>query len=101
MGENKSIIGEAILVTANMVICRSPAILIDVTISGDGANGDCDVYDGENTFGEKKAHLEVLSGTSFSFKPPCGVRINNGIYVVVNAATTNVTITFIALERHE
>ena len=94
-------IGEAILTTKNALICKSPAILIDVTISGDGANGDCDVYDGENTFGDKKAHLEVLSGTSCSWKPTCGVRINNGIYIVVNASTTNVSVSFIPLERHE
>lgn len=89
------------LTTENVVIHIGRAKLLGVTISGDGANGDCDIYDGVNNLAEKKAHLEVLSGTSFNFIPSCGAYIERGIYVVVNASTTNVMVTYQPLGRKE
>jgi len=76
------------------IIHPGPCIVKNVTIAGDGANGDCQVYDGFNTSGTLKAHLEVLSGTTFSWQPGEGTDFDQGIYIEVNAATTKVTITY-------
>lgn len=89
------------LTTANVLLHIGRAKLLSVCISGDGAAGDCDIYDGVNNLGEKKAHLEVASGTSFNFIPSCGSYIDQGIYVVVNAATTNVMVTYQPLGKRE
>jgi hypothetical protein len=77
------------------VIHRGPCIVKTVHMAADGANADCQVYDGESTNGDLKAHIEALSGTSASWKPGDGTDFDKGIYIEVNAATTKVTITFI------
>lgn len=89
------------LTTVDRVIEHGPCRLCSVCISGDGAAGDCDVYDGESTADQKKVHLEVLSGTTFNFEPACGVFFRKGIYVVRNASTTNVMITYKPLTDKE
>lgn len=86
------------LVTENQVIIIGPARLVSVCISGDGAAADCDIYDGDNALMEKKLHLEAPSGESFSPDLASGVKMNFGIYVVVNAATTNVMIVYQPIE---
>jgi len=76
------------------LIYKGPCKVESAHIAGDGANGDCQIYDGENALGELKAHLEVLSGTTFRWQPGSGVLFQYGIYIVVNAATTKVTVTY-------
>lgn len=83
-----------IYLTANEVVVRGPCLLVGVWVSGDGAVGDCQVYDGVSTNDPQKIHLEVLAGTSFNFIPPDPVLFKRGIYVVINAATTKVTVTW-------
>lgn len=80
---------------ASQVVYIGPCILVSVLISGDGAAGDCDVYDGTNSNEERKCHLEVPSGESFQWSPGQGTDLDKGIYLAVNAATTFVTITWI------
>lgn len=76
------------------LILSGPCIVRAVHIAADGANADCQVYDGFNTSGKLKAHLEVLSGTSYTWRPGNGTDFDQGIYIAVNASTTKVTVTF-------
>lgn len=81
------------------LIHSGPCIIKSVHVAGDGANGDAQVYDGLNTSGTLKAHIEVLSGTSYTWRPGEGTDFDRGIYIAVNAATTKVTVTFIPESR--
>jgi len=76
-----------------------PCIIKAVHVAGDGANGDCQVYDGVNASGILKAHLEVLSGSSYTWAPPGGTDFDLGLYIAVNASTTKVTVTYIPESR--
>jgi len=87
-------VAPSVYITSSQLIHRGPCIVKCVHIAGDGANGDCQVYDGVNNSGLLKAHLEVLSGTSYTWRPGEGTDFDFGIYIVVNAATTKVTVTF-------
>lgn len=68
--------------------------LFSVTIAGDGANGDCQLYDGQNTSGKQLTHLEALSGTSHQSIFSDGILCDQGLYLVANAATTKVTVEY-------
>jgi len=70
------------------------AVLSSVLLSADGANGDCDLYDGQGVGGRLIAHIEALSGTSFMWAPPDRVSIEKGLHLVCNAITSIVTTTF-------
>ena len=96
MSEDKSFsdIGMTDYVNASTRIYEGRAIVESVTMAGDGANGDCQIYDGQDANGEIKAHLEALSGTTSSWNPGRGARFDRGIYIAVNAATTKVSITY-------
>ena len=84
-------------VTANTVIHKGPCIVGNVVCSGEGADATCDVYDGDNTSAEKKLHLDALSKTSFGTGAANRGYFRNGIYIVVNASTTHVSIWYIPL----
>lgn len=92
-------IGTSIYTTSNRIIHKGPCIVLAVHVAGDGANGDCQVYDGESTNDDQKAHIEVLSGTSYAWRPGQGTDFDKGIYIAVNASTTKVTVTFIPESR--
>lgn len=81
------------------IIHSGPCIVRAVHIAADGANADCQVYDGLNALGKLKAHLEALSGTSYNWMPGDGTDFDFGIYIVVNANTTKVSVTFIPESR--
>jgi hypothetical protein len=85
-------------VTSKQVILGK-CLLLSVVVAGDGADGDLQVYDGSGTGDPQKLHLEVLSGTSHTWRPAGPVRMLNGIYVVVNTATTKATIEYLPLPR--
>ena len=88
-----------LLTNTSSVLHLGPCIVGNIAISGDGAAGDCDVYDGENAKAERKYHLEVLTGVSFATGAAALKKFNYGVYVVVNAATTFVTVELIPLGR--
>lgn len=81
------------------IIHKGPCIIKSVHVAADGANGDCQIYDGESASGNLKAHVEVLSGTSYTWRPGQGTDFDFGLYIVVNANTTKVTVTFIPESR--
>lgn len=76
------------------VIYKGPMKLCCVMLAGDGSNADCQVYDGENVHGELKAHIEALSGTTFGWYPPYGVKFDNGLYIAVSATSAKVTASY-------
>lgn len=76
------------------VIHIGPCEVDDVTLAGDGAAADCQVYDGTNAQGKLKIHLEAISGTTFSWSPTHHANFHFGIYIVVNAGTSKVTVMF-------
>lgn len=80
---------------SSRIIHRGPCIVKSVHMAADGANGDCQIYDGVSISDKRKAHLEALSGTSAEWRPGDGTDFDSGIYLVVNANTTKVSITYI------
>ena len=78
--------------TAGRILSRGPTWFFNATIAGDGVNGDGDVYDGTNTNEEKKYHLEALSGTTFVTGIHSPILFHRGVFAVVNASTTFMTV---------
>lgn len=83
------------------LIHSGPCLVYDVNLAGDGANADCQVYDGINASGLLKAHVEALSGTTEPWSPPGGVLFNAGLYIAVNASTSKVTATYHPVSRKD
>lgn len=84
---------------ASVLIHKGPLDIFCVMLAGDGANADCQVYDGENANGDLKAHIEALSGTTFHWHTGKAVRFNKGLYIAVNASTSKVTVTYSPLSQ--
>uniref|UniRef100_A0A6M3Y180 Uncharacterized protein n=1 Tax=viral metagenome TaxID=1070528 RepID=A0A6M3Y180_9ZZZZ len=84
---------------SSRVIHSGPCIVKTVHIAADGANADAQVYDSLNALGRLVAHLEALSGTSYTWRPGEGTDFDFGIYIAVNASTTKVTVTYIPESR--
>ena len=86
---------------ASRVINLGPCIVKTVHVAAAGANTNCKVYDGENANDKLKAHIEVLSGTSYTWRPGDGTDFDHGIYIEIDAATGvgYVTVTFIPESR--
>ena len=76
------------------VIYIGPVNLRSINLAGDGANADCQIYDGLNAQGTLKGHLEALSGTTFELDIDGGCLFRNGLYIAVNAATSKVTVVY-------
>lgn len=81
------------------LIHSGPCIIKSVHMAADGANADCQVYDGLNTHGTLKAHLEARQGHSYTWRPGDGTDFDQGLYIAVNDVTTKVTVTFIPESR--
>ena len=81
------------------LIHSGPCVVKTVHIAGDGESADAQVYDGLNTLGNLKAHLEVLSGTSYTWRPGDGTDFDHGIYIAVSGTGAKVTVTFIPESR--
>lgn len=79
---------------ASKVLFIGPCKILCVMLAADGANTDCQVYDGVNATAPQKAHIEALSGTTFHFDPPGGVLFRTGLYVALANANAKVTATF-------
>ncbi len=83
------------------MIHSGPCIVKSVHLAGDGENADCQVYDGLNANMELKAHLEVLSGTSYTWSPGDGTDFDYGLYIVVSGSGAKVTVTYQPESRKE
>lgn len=102
MGEDKvtlPTVAPSEYTNTSRLIHDGPCIVKSVHVAGDGAAADCQVYDGFNTSGTLKAHLEALSGTSYTWRPGDATDFDQGLYIQVSANTTKVTVTFIPESR--
>ena len=81
------------------LIHSGPCIVKTVHVAGDGGDVDAQVYDGLNTSGKLKAHIEALSGTSYTWRPGDGTDFDYGLYIAVKDTKTKVTVTFIPESR--
>ncbi len=83
------------------VIFKGPVWLDSLSIAADGAVGSCTLYEGANATGEEKAHLDVLSGTSFQLdmKPP--VLLERGMYLTVAETSSHVMIAYHPADKHD
>lgn len=93
--------GETTLKYTNLSddLYRGRCKLHSVSIAGDGAGADCQVYDGTSVKGELKVHLEALTGVTHQVRYEGGVDFAYGIYIAVNAATTKVTVEYEPIKR--
>lgn len=94
-------IGRSDYTAATRLIHKGPCIVKAVHIAGDGENADAQIYDGENTQGELKAHIEALSGTSYTWRPGDGTDFDAGIYIVVSGSGAKVTVTYLTESRKD
>lgn len=76
------------------VINTGPCIVKSVHLAGDGEAANAQVYDGVNTNGTQKAHIEVVQATSYTWRPGDGTDFDNGIYIAVSGTGAKVTVTF-------
>jgi len=81
------------------LIHSGPCIVRSVHIGCCGSAGYAQVYDGLNTNGTLKAYLALSDGDSYNWLPGDGTDFDQGIYIVVNAVTTHVTVTYIPESR--
>lgn len=78
----------------SMVIHSGPCVLKSVHVAGDAAGCEIDIFDGENSAGEHKAHIQAGTGTSYTWRPGDGSDFDVGIYIWVNATTSKCTVTY-------
>lgn len=83
------------LTNTSRVIHRGPCLITAFLVTGDGAAGEADIFDGVSDLGEHKCRINVLSGTTFHWCLPNPVDFDKGIYIKVDAATTFVTVCYI------
>lgn len=69
-------------------------LLQSVTLAADGADADAQIYDGMDTNGRQILHVEALTGQTAHIVFPEDILLENGLYVVVNAATSKLAAVF-------
>ncbi len=94
-------ISHAELVNASGIVHRGPCLITGFSVTGHGAAGVADLYDGENAHGDHKCRVAVLSGTTFEWDIVHPVDFDKGIYIAVDLATTYVTICYIPESRKD
>ena len=87
------------LVNASGIVHKGPCLITGFSVTGQGADGAADIYDGGNSSGVRKYTVRVLSNTSFSWSFAHPVDFDHGIYVYVAEATTFVSICYIPESR--
>lgn len=86
-------------VNTSQLLYKGPCLICGIGITGDGANGEIDIYDGVNDSAEHKMKLKCLDSTTHSINTTYPIQFNYGIYVKVNATTTHSYIYWIPQER--
>ncbi|MBA7486828.1 hypothetical protein ES707_22389 [subsurface metagenome] len=88
-------ISHAELVHKSGVVHKGPCLITGFSVTGYGADGVADLYDGVNTRGEHKCKVSVISKTTFDWPIVHPVDFDTGIYIAVEEETTYVTICYI------
>lgn len=84
-GKTKTIL---IMKNVSQIIWKGPCLLGGAGVSGDGAAGEIDLYDGVNDSAEHKIKILCITSTTFAMYTINAPQFNYGIYMKVNAATT-------------
>jgi len=92
---NLKLKAQLILKNSSQIIWKGPCLLCSVGVTGDGAAGEIDLYDGTNDKAEHKLKMKCLNATTFSMNSVHNPQLNYGIYMKVNAATTYGWVVFI------
>lgn len=77
------------------------ALIIGATLAADGAVADMQVYDGVDTNGQQKLHIEAYTANTAHIVPAGPILCEEGIHVVVNAATSKWTLQYIPITRKQ
>jgi len=94
-------VSHLVMHNSDMLIHIGPCLLTGVTVSGDGASGSCELYDGLDAAGDHKIHLEVLTGVSFGIKMMYPADFDKGLYLAVGESTTYVMVQYIPESWHD
>lgn len=81
------------------VIYAGPCVVKSVHLAGDGEAANVQVYDGRGTNGKQKVHIEVIEGTSYTWRPGDGTDFDQGVYIAVSGSGAKVTVTFDPIAR--
>jgi hypothetical protein len=79
---------EVIYDNINRIIYKGLVEVVDIVISANGADGEVNIYDGQNDKGILKYKLSIKDGNSFGGFPTKPIFFHRGIFITVNAATT-------------
>ena len=88
-------VSHAELTHVSRIIHKGPCLVTGFVVSGHGAAGTADIYDGESDAGEHKCRIKVISNTSFPWPIVHPVDFDKGIYIKVTEETTYVTVCYI------
>lgn len=83
---------QSISENVSQVIYQGKGIIKSITIDGEGAVGVVTIYDGSSSKQKRLFRCNVPDGYSFSPFLSEGIPFQSGLYVVVNASTTNYNI---------
>lgn len=80
-------------------IFKGSCLVYAIVVNADGADAQVDIYDGMNTSGEHKFRINTLSNTDRPIMLTVPTDFDYGIHIVVNAATTFVSVQYVPVNR--
>jgi len=97
----KCFFAHAELTHVSRLIHKGPCLVTGFVVSGHGAAGTADIYDGENSEGRHMCRIKVLQNTTFDWPITHPIDFDNGIYIVVAEDTTYVTVCYVPESRKD
>lgn len=87
-------VAHAELTNTSRIITKGPVLISNIFVNGDGVAAQVDIYDGLNNKGRHVYRINCIADDSKPVNLSSPIDFDFGIYVVVNAATTYVTIAY-------
>lgn len=84
----------SIMTNASALVFKGACLVHSIFVGADGAAAQVDIYDGVGILGTHKYRINAISDDSKPLMLPVPTDFDNGIYVVVNANTTYVTVQY-------
>ncbi len=88
-------IAHAELTHISRIIHKGPCLITGFSVTGYGAAGSADLYDGESASGRHICRISVIANTTFDWPIVHPVDFDKGIFVYVAEETTYVTVCYI------
>lgn len=104
MALNKEItchVSHAELTHVSRILHKGPCLITGFSVTGYGAAGTADIYDGENASGQHKCRVSVIANTTFDWPIVHPVDFDKGIFIQVAEETTYVTVCYIPESRKD